>query len=607
MPVAANKISQSQHSPLFSARSDTSGSVRIPFVSIGNQRLGRLLRNSERDLEVESTPPRTPHTVALAKKAISGPGLQLPQQVQQEAGLLYGDNFADVRLHTGTDAAAAAGVLHASAFTLGRDIAFGAHRYAPGTARGRLLLHHELRHVAQQRSAPPAAVPKVGSPDSASELDAHEVLNSRTQRLSVQEIQCAPEGEEFSLGTGLIDKIGSGTVGERAWPFMKALLEGFVGGLSADVKSGRAKSAKAHLAELLVPWNLTKYFGGYLVGLVIGLVSPITDLVKGVVGIVQLAISALEWLAKWSPVGIAISQERQLKVARLTEKFRELGNEFVKALAEFRADPKGTIQKFAGFLDDLMQKALGKAREMGANAAHAVFNFLELPFYEMGKSIGEVVGALIAQVLLLVFTDAIGNIIAKGASFLGKAAEFVAGKAVQVFEWVKGFVSEVFAVLRNAIKGALKLFAGLIEKAGEAFEALSALFGEAASVELAGERVAAGVGRQIPGKGTNIMESRMISGGRTAPAKVSDLTPPKVHPSNVGKEVAESRKVSEVAKQSVALEYRDNLVKRFPKLKDAELQPIKRALGEPGLWEESVYTGSGERSWLAKMQKMVRW
>src|SRR6185369_4035040 len=101
--------------------------------------------------------------------------------------------------------------------------------------------------------------------------------------------------------------------------------------------------------------------------------------------------------------------------------------------------------------------------------------------------------------------------------------------------------SEVFAVLRNAIKGALKLFAGLIEKAGEAFEALSALFGEAASVELAGERVAAGVGRQIPGKGTNIMESRMISGGRTAPAKVSDLTPPKVHPSNVGKEVAESR------------------------------------------------------------------
>jgi hypothetical protein len=50
------------------------------------------------------------------------------------------------------------------------------------------------------------------------------------------------------------------------------------------------------------------------------------------------------------------------------------------------------------------------------------------------------------------------------------------------------------------------------------------------------------------------------------------------------------------------LKYRDNLVERFPKLKQAGLTPKKRNLAEPGLFEESVYTGSGERSWLAKMR-----
>jgi hypothetical protein len=53
------------------------------------------------------------------------------------------------------------------------------------------------------------------------------------------------------------------------------------------------------------------------------------------------------------------------------------------------------------------------------------------------------------------------------------------------------------------------------------------------------------------------------------------------------------------------LKYRENLVERFPKLKQAELTPIKRNLAEPGLFEESAYTG-GERSWSAKMRDGTR-
>jgi hypothetical protein len=68
-------------------------------------------------------------------------------------------------------------------------------------------------------------------------------------------------------------------------------------------------------------------------------------------------------------------------------------------------------------------------------------------------------------------------------------------------------------------------------------------------------------------------------------------------------EKAQSRKVSTLAKADPAsIQYRDNLVKRFPDLAKSDLKPIVRKLGEPGLWEESVYTGSGERSWSATLR-----
>jgi uncharacterized protein DUF4157 len=470
-----------------------------------------------------------------AAAALRGPGSPLPSEIQSNAQLLYGQSFADVRIHTDPQTSKAASGLRASAFTLGHDVGFAAGRYAPGTAQGQLLLHHELKHVAQQRSAARVVAPEIDHHSSTHESDAREILNPHVRPLAVQRIQCAGETEQYSIGTGFADKAGREIFGETAWPFIKAVLEGFVGGLQADVKSGRADAAKSHLKSLLVPWNGAKFYGGYLVGLVIGLVSPITDLVKGIIGLVQLGIKALEWMAKWSPVGVAVSPARQQKIAELMQRFKDLGAEFMNAVRDFAADPKGTIKKFAGLLDSLMQMALGKAREIGSKAAHSIFDFLELPYYDMGKSIGEVIGALVAQVLLLIFSDAIGNLISKGASFLGKAAEFVAGKAVQVFEWVKGFVSEVVTLLRNAVKSALKLFEGVVNKAVQAFEALAALFTEAAAVDLAGERVAAGVGRGVAGPGSNVMESRMVSAVRTSPAKVSDLTPPKVHPSNVGK------------------------------------------------------------------------
>jgi hypothetical protein len=79
-----------------------------------------------------------------------GPGHALEPDVRRSAEGRFGWDLGVVRVHHDRDAEAAARAVDARAFTLGRDIVFGAGEYRPDTAVGRRLLAHELAHVAQQ-------------------------------------------------------------------------------------------------------------------------------------------------------------------------------------------------------------------------------------------------------------------------------------------------------------------------------------------------------------------------------------------------------------------------------------------------------------------------
>jgi hypothetical protein len=62
----------------------------------------------------------------------------------------FGCDFSGIRVHDGASAAAAAQAVSARAFTVGRDLVFGAGQYAPGTTSGMTLLAHEVTHAVQQ-------------------------------------------------------------------------------------------------------------------------------------------------------------------------------------------------------------------------------------------------------------------------------------------------------------------------------------------------------------------------------------------------------------------------------------------------------------------------
>lgn len=82
---------------------------------------------------------------------LRGGGRALPPPARQFFEPRFGRSLGDVRIHTGRAAEGLARELSAQAFTVGRDIVFGAGQYSPASASGKHLLAHELTHTIQQR------------------------------------------------------------------------------------------------------------------------------------------------------------------------------------------------------------------------------------------------------------------------------------------------------------------------------------------------------------------------------------------------------------------------------------------------------------------------
>jgi hypothetical protein len=112
---------------------------------------------------------------ATRSHTAGGDGDPLPPAARHEFSDSLGRDLSDVRLHRGPAAQSAARSLGATAFTLGRDIVFGASAPDPTSAAGRPLLAHELAHVSQQTGAT-AGPPTLASP--AHERDADRVASS---------------------------------------------------------------------------------------------------------------------------------------------------------------------------------------------------------------------------------------------------------------------------------------------------------------------------------------------------------------------------------------------------------------------------------------------
>jgi hypothetical protein len=137
---------------------------------------------SERQRVVQkSAIPATPALVpSLVRDVLRSQGAPLDASVRREMEPRIGHDFSRVRVHADPKAAASARAIGASAYSFGSHVVFGAGSYAPATKAGRMLLVHELAHVAQRpdESGPPK---RVAAADSATEQSARAVAAGQGQ------------------------------------------------------------------------------------------------------------------------------------------------------------------------------------------------------------------------------------------------------------------------------------------------------------------------------------------------------------------------------------------------------------------------------------------
>ncbi|MCY1350749.1 hypothetical protein D9M69_369910 [compost metagenome] len=89
----------------------------------------------------------TPESV---NQTLASPGQPLEPAVRQHMEPRFGYDFSQVRVHLGSQAERSAHEVDADAYAVGRDLVFGAGKYAPDTPAGKHLIAHELTHVVQQ-------------------------------------------------------------------------------------------------------------------------------------------------------------------------------------------------------------------------------------------------------------------------------------------------------------------------------------------------------------------------------------------------------------------------------------------------------------------------
>ncbi len=89
---------------------------------------------------------------AAVYEALRSPGRPLDDSTRALMESRFGYDFSKVRVHTDSKAADSARSVNALAYTVGRDVVFGAGQYAPASGEGQRILGHELTHVVQQQA-----------------------------------------------------------------------------------------------------------------------------------------------------------------------------------------------------------------------------------------------------------------------------------------------------------------------------------------------------------------------------------------------------------------------------------------------------------------------
>jgi hypothetical protein len=183
---------------------------------------------------------KTATAPASVDHALADSGRPLEPALRQAMERRFGHDFGRVRVHANAAAEQSARDVHASAYTVGHHIMFGANQFAPGTSQGQRLLAHELTHVLQQSRGADGLLQR--SPDEGKKPEAT-FVGCDEKRLSVVQDAIA---QAAALARGSVRAF------EREYPLTheSAAMRAHFGSLASDQKTTIIERYKHVLANL---------------------------------------------------------------------------------------------------------------------------------------------------------------------------------------------------------------------------------------------------------------------------------------------------------------------------------------------------------------------
>lgn len=457
----------------------------------------------------------------LSRAAMVPPGGErLARGTRERMESQFGEPFDHVRVYRGADADRAARTVHARAFTIGSDIVLGSN------ADREDVIAHELAHVAQQRDAHPSAAVALAPSHSPLEAQAHTASSrvmsggdagvlSAAPVQTIQRLDAATKTESdettdpdahVSLGSmddRSVDYVMSELVGSGGWHLVREIIRGFVGANAEAERSGRKAAIGSHLAKIMDSSSeMFDFGGGFLKGLVLGLVSPITDLFHLIKGGITLLYDGCNFLIeKAMDAYFSEPGEIRKRAGAVMEHLTNAGARAIEGIAAFLEHPLDGLEQLGEMMDALAAATLSKARGIGRSAAQSLMEIGELPAAELGEKIGYIVGAVAVQILMMVFTQAIGNALSAAGRAFAKGAQFVAGKVSTMLRAAMGVARSMMTAIKQLGGSVMKFFKGAADELAKVLEEAAAFFDTA----LAGVKTGA-----VPAEG--IPNAMMMSG-----------------------------------------------------------------------------------------------
>lgn len=241
------------------------------------------------------------------------------------------------------------------------------------------------------------------------------------------------------------------------------------------LKGGYAKVIDHQMKNLIDPM----FTWGEVKGLFKGIGGWFTDIWDAIVWLVEGIGSVIGGTVDWISSGETPQWLKSLK-AGASKAFNFIwnnGKEMVKGFAKALSDPNGGIKKWIGDLkSDIMDGAGDAAYEKGRSAANTQVEIMSMSAEAQGEKVGYVIGYLIPEILLMVFSGSLGNWIKGGLEALSKFSLVMKGiriweKIVSAGRWMMESIGKLWKVIKTffsstfgkAFDDIMEFFGGLVK------------------------------------------------------------------------------------------------------------------------------------------------